>query len=302
MAFVVAWCMEGVQFALLAALAPFLVDVMSMAGAALSGARLPALGSRWRQIMTGWRRPSDRQGSGSAWAACALSGGALAVTPLISVDVVGASLADPLAIGLLLLGARAICWQGAFGAGCVWRRDREAQRQVAVQWRTCGWIVPVLALISALIAIGLPGAAGLAGLARDLHVQEAPALVGALVFAALALGVLLGPQFLDAASFEVLLPEAEGRLRAIFRYSQDLASCGWLLLICDLVVPGLPDGPAAMSFPGMVMAWVVAPVRLVLVAGALGVGMVFLKGDVRRPAVALAGAAVILVLSGRFAS
>ncbi|CAI9121359.1 hypothetical protein [Brytella acorum] len=301
MALVVAWLTEVVQLALLALLAPFLVDVMSMAAAVLSGARMSVPGERWRQIATGWRGPCEPQGAGPAWAACALSGGALAITPLISVDMAGASLADPLAIGLLLLGARAVCWQRAFGAGCVWRRDREAQRQVAIQWRMCGWIVPVLGLVSALMAIGLPGAAGLAGLARDLHVQAAPALVGALVFAALALGVLLGPQFLDAASFEVLLPEAEGRLRAMFRYSQDLASCGWLLLIGDLMLPGLPDG-ATLSIPGMLMAWVAAPVRLVLVAGVLGVGMVFLRGDVRRPAVALAGAAIILVLSGRFAS
>jgi hypothetical protein len=297
MGFVTALIDMLAQLGILLALAPLLTDGSDWIEARLAGRRSAPLGSRWRMLRDGFAGPGPV--APEAWFALVLAVAALAMLPLATVGGLAAPLADPLAVGFLLLGARAPVWLMASRPGEGLRRDRAAGRVAAEDWRSVMAIVPLLVLAGALVSIGLPGASGLAGLAREVRLQPAPGLGGALAFAALALLAVLSGGLLSDARFERLIPEESGRTRAVLRLGQDMAACGWLLLLADLAAPGLIAGEWGASVSRSLVCWIAAPLKLVAASGLAAVARTVLGLDGWGQAALLAGAAILLVLAGR---
>ncbi|MCQ9156073.1 hypothetical protein [Acidomonas methanolica] len=281
-----------IQMAIVLLVAPLLIDFGAMIRAWLDGRRAGRWGARWRLLLAGW------QAGGAVGVEARLALGfavaALAVLPIATFWTFFPVLADPLAVGLLLLASRAALWRlAASGPAPVWRRDGAALRFVRSEaWRLAA-LAPMLVLVSALIAIALPGANGLAGLTRNLRIDAAPSLAGGLVFMALAM-LAIAPPLLDTGACEALFPRAVGRERAVLRLALDLGACGWCVLLADLAMPGLVAGEGWRGQNPL--DWAAMPVRLALMAG---LGALF--DSWRRPGVAvmLAAAGVALVLAGR---
>ncbi|AQS88857.1 hypothetical protein NCH01_02660 [Neoasaia chiangmaiensis] len=288
---------EVAQIVLLLLAAPLWVDVMQAVGAWMGGERAAPFGTRWREIIAGWRR-GDAVGF-FAWATLVPAMAATAILPLGTVHTLLACLADPLAIGLMLLATRLPLWVRV-PSDVVLRRNILARLAVSREWQTTLMLVPLLALTSALLAIGLPGVDGLAGLVRDMRAQPVSALTGALVFAALGILLVVQGRLLSAEEFDTLAPSAEGRERAVLRYGHDVASGCWLLLMADLAMPGLMGNGARLSMT--MTGWAVAPLRLAAVAALVAVVRGLAPRAPSRHAAIFAGAAVLLVLAGRLSA
>lgn len=257
----------------------------------LSGRRPVPLAARWQQMRADWHR------GGCVTAGPRLALGlaivATAMIPLATVETPFVILADPLAIGLMLLTVQGTLWLR--DAPARWRHERQAVRRSRSIMRRALFVVPVLVLASAMIVIGLPGANGLAGLAVNLHSQPVRALTGGLVFTALGLLALVSPLMTtrDGA------PRPAGRDRAVSALAQDVAACGWAMLVGDLLVPGWLATWPTEGWAHFSMAWLTVPVRLALVAMLAALFRTRREDQVERSALALVAVGLVIVLAGR---
>lgn len=300
MSFLLATLAELAQLVLLLLLAPFLTDLSAMLFARLAGRAMPPLGARWRQLRRNWR--TLRPVPPLAWLSLLATGMVLAALPLGTARTNFSILSDPLALGMLLIAARLPVWFLVVVNRQDARRDHQARHLVAQDMRAVALLLPLLALSDALMAIGLPGAGNIAGLVRDMPIQPAPALTGALVFVAAALLAILQNSLLPPERFETLIPEAEGRARAVLRYGHDLTACGWILLLADLAWPESIAGESAGT-RALLTSWLLtAPLRLLGVATLAATWRALAPPHPLRAALTLAGAATLLVLAGRFAA
>lgn len=220
----------------------------------------------------------------------------LALPGLAPVQLAGASyvqavLGDPLFLGLLLLSASAFLGARLTPA-------------------SLGGAVLVLCVTESLFVLAAPGVNGLEGARVLLRAGPNPGLEGASACCALALGFT--GAFPMAASLEVSSDRAsfsgqsdergEASRASVFRHDLDerraflaFLQTGWLLLIGDLLLPGL-EGE---SLWGGALAFLAR-----LGAAAAMVSLLQLSGTERnaRLAALLAGLGFLLALSGRFAA
>ncbi|GAB6853149.1 hypothetical protein [Asaia astilbis] len=278
-------------------MAPLLTDIEHGIEGLIGGRTGVFPGWRWRQIASGWKR----QGAIPAASWLCVCPVLLAATgiPLASTGTMFGFLSEPLACGILLIVSCVPVWIQARQAAPTRMIARRLHTALSELSHDLLFILPLLALTGTLITVGLPGAGTLIGLLQQRLVQPAPALLGGLVFLALALLLVLNRHFLSSSLHDDLIAATEGRHRALLRYRHDLSASCWYLLIADLVWPDLiAVGPTGLGH--LALLWcVVAPAKLALVV-VLGVGWRIARPlPSARLAFVLTGAAILLVLAGR---
>ncbi|GBR05998.1 hypothetical protein HW511_00995 [Asaia siamensis] len=288
------------QIACLSVIAPFLTDLEHSLQGLGAGRSSIAPGWRWRQIRRGWAQ--RRAVPALSWLGLCAVFLAMTGIPYASARSLFGFLSEPLACGVLLILSCLPAWMQALQKPPTRLIALRLRSSVGQLGRDLLFLVPLLALTGTLITIGLPGAGTLIGLLQQRLLQPAPTLIGGLVFVAAALLLVLNRRFLSDSWHEELIASAEGRHRALLRYSHDLSACCWYLLIADLV---WPDSIAAGTRPlgTLVVLWcVAAPAKLALVV-ALAAGWRACRPlPASRLALVLSGAAILLVLAGRLAA
>lgn len=288
------------QMLCLAVIAPFLTDLergLQGLGAGCSGI---APGWRWRQIRRGWaqRRPVPAL----CWLGLCAVFLAMTGIPYANARSLFGFLSEPLACGVLLILSCMPAWVQALQKLPTRLIALRLRASLGSLGRDLLFLVPLLALTGTLITIGLPGAGTLVGLLQQRLLQPAPTLIGGLVFIAAALLLVLNRRFLSDSWHEELIASAEGRHRALLRYSHDLSACCWYLLIADLV---WPDSIAAGTRPlgTLIVLWcIAAPAKLALMVTLAAGWRACRPMPAARLALVLSGAAILLVLAGRLAA
>ncbi|GBQ87943.1 hypothetical protein [Asaia krungthepensis] len=290
----------GLQLATLAFLAPFLTDLEAMVDAFCSGRAGPLPGWRWRQIRMGWHQRANIPPL-SWMSLCATILPAFGI-PLASTLSLFRFLSEPLACGVCLIFSCALVWAQALNDAPTRLLQLHLTDSLSHVGRDLLFLVPLLALTGTLITVGLPGAGALSDLLQQRLLQPAPALLGGLVFIAVALLLILNRRFLCQSWQERLIAGATGRHRSLLRFRHDFSAICWYLLVADLIWPD-SVATASASIRHLLVLWcLAAPLKLACLVAVVTGWRGIRPLPSARLALVLSGAAILLVLAGRLAT